>query len=294
VKSFLSELFQSNLSSQIFLLLWAALAWILGGKHGFFHWDKPLDRKKIPLSPLGFFFFFALFMFCSFFLSPLFSYFLKPLFFTDPTNDLLFISLSSALQVFTTFILLFWFSYAKQKETLFYFFHPPLQPLPSFWRNLLVSIASWWIIYPSISFIHEFLTSTTLFFFHLPRLPDQTAIEFLRNSMSSPSSFFLALLMILVFAPMTEELFFRGYLQNFFKKTLGRGSGMALSSFVFAFFHFSFRQGANNIPIIASLFLLGLSLGFLYERQNSLTAPILLHSFFNLSSVLNFVYLQGA
>ncbi len=293
MRGFLSELFQNSFYSQTLLFLWGALAVILVAKQGLFHLPPCVERKRIPVSFSGLCQVFALFVLSSLFLGPAFLYLLRQF---SPLFPLQVVSLSAfspTFQVFTTFLILIWFSYRFQKEALLFFFVPPIPERPLLFTNILISFLSWVFIFPIVTFAHQLLTSATLFLFHLPELPDQVAIEFLKMSLSSPMGFFFALLMIIVLAPITEELLFRGYLQNWLKKSLGRNAGVFFSSLGFAFFHFSFSQGLNNIPIICSLFILGLSLGFIYERQNSLSAPILLHSFFNLTSALNFAYLQG-
>jgi hypothetical protein len=294
MKGFLSELFQNSLYSQIFLFLWGSLGVILGSKLGLFTLPPSIDRKKIPVSFLSLLQIFALFVLATFFLGPVCQLLLRHCNSLFPTQSASFSPFSSAFQVFTTFLILIWFSFRFQKESLLFFFAPPIQARPSLMNNILVSLLGWLCIFPVVNFVHNLLTSAILYLFHLPELPDQVAVEFLKMSLSSTPAFFLALLMIIVLAPVTEELLFRGFLQNWLKKHLGRNPALFFSSLAFAFFHFSFLQGLNNIPIISTLFILGLALGFIYERQHSLSASILLHSFFNLASALNFAYLQGS
>ncbi|MEN9654812.1 MAG: hypothetical protein RL235_924, partial [Chlamydiota bacterium] len=48
-----------------------------------------------------------------------------------------------------------------------------------------------------------------------------------------------------------------------------------------------------NIPIIAALFTFSLFLGYVYERQRALIAPMGLHAMFNGISVLNLYFFGG-
>jgi uncharacterized protein len=294
MKSFLAELFQNSPTSLLLLFLWGSLAIILAIQKKLFSLPPEIDRKRIPSSFFSLWAPFVLFALLNFFLGPVFLYLIQQLthFFVLPGGlERVF---SSILQVFASFLILMWFSFSCLKETLFFFFAPPNENRPSMWNNISISFLFWWLLFPIVTFLHQLLSSFILYFVQLPQLPDQVALEFLKMSLSSPLAFFFALIILIVLAPITEELLFRGFLHNWLKKELGRTAALVLSSLCFALFHFSFSQGLNNIPILFSLFSLGLGLGFIYERQASLSAPILLHSFFNLISALNFAYLQGS
>ncbi len=293
MKGFWLELFQNSLYSALLLFLWGILGAIVAIHNRWFYLRPLQDRKKIPVSFSALCQVVTLFFLSVFLVGPLLLHLLQPLSSSFPIAGISFDSFSSFIPVFVTFLLLIRFSYSWHKDALFFFFAPPFVENPSIAKNAIASFFAWWILFPIVTFTHQLLTNATLFFFHLPNLPDQVAIEFLKMSLSSPLAFFLALLVLIIFAPVSEELLFRGYLQNWLKKQIGRNAALIVTSLCFAFFHFSTSQGLNNIPIIASLFTLGLGIGFVYERECSLSAPILLHSFFNCTSALNFAYLQG-
>ena len=82
-----------------------------------------------------------------------------------------------------------------------------------------------------------------------------------------------------VVAPLGEELLFRGFLQPALQRWIGRGIGILACAAFFAASHmdlFSFPQ----------LFLLGVALGYVYDRTRSLAAPVTLHLLFNGTTVL--------
>lgn len=114
--------------------------------------------------------------------------------------------------------------------------------------------------------------------------------ELVRNTDTTP--YFMA--MAVVFAPLAEELFFRGMLFPALAKRLGVGGGIALSAFVFAILHIgtgATADPAGNLLLAALIFPLGLLLAYSYHRRGTLVVPIALHAGFNLVSVLVLAYL---
>ncbi|HEX2844396.1 MAG TPA: type II CAAX endopeptidase family protein [Candidatus Limnocylindria bacterium] len=89
----------------------------------------------------------------------------------------------------------------------------------------------------------------------------------------------LAVVAIVLLAPVAEELFFRGVIFNAFLREGGRRWAFLGSSALFAVIHLSI---AAFVPI----FLLGLALAWVYHRTGSLVAPIVMHATVNGISVL--------
>lgn len=92
----------------------------------------------------------------------------------------------------------------------------------------------------------------------------------------------LSIIVLAVFiAPLVEELLFRGLLQSAIRSFVKRPwSGIILVSLVFATIH----QNAEHWP---ALFVLGVGLGYAYERSGSLLRPILIHAMFNGLTILS-------
>ena len=103
----------------------------------------------------------------------------------------------------------------------------------------------------------------------------------------------MVLFTIILLAPLIEEILFRGFLQTFIRQHLGSRQAIGITSLLFALFHYAPEQGLGNIPIVGSLLVLALFLGFVYEKRGSLLAPITLHACFNSISVLNLYFLGG-
>lgn len=134
--------------------------------------------------------------------------------------------------------------------------------------------------FPIVSFTNQGLELFNLFFFQ--RIgPDQNAVQYLKTSSDHPIYSILALMTIVVIAPFVEELLFRGVLQTYVKQFLGKKAAILVSSLAFAALHYASNQGIGNIPLLGSLFIFALYLGFIYERQQALIANITLHVVFN-------------
>jgi membrane protease YdiL (CAAX protease family) len=103
--------------------------------------------------------------------------------------------------------------------------------------------------------------------------------------MENPVLFPIIVILISIVVPVLEELLFRGCLQSWISQKLGKIKAILITSIVFALFHFSRSQGLSNLELFAALFVLSCYLGYLYERQQSLLAPIALHSIFNAISI---------
>jgi len=90
-----------------------------------------------------------------------------------------------------------------------------------------------------------------------------------------------------VIAPLLEEMLFRGFVQTTIRSFFGvRNSAwpaIAASSVFFAIMH----ADPGHWP---ALFVLGVCLGYSYEKSGSLFRPIFIHLFFNASSVAAALY----
>lgn len=154
------------------------------------------------------------------------------------------------------------------------------------------ALYSWLLAFPLVLSVSQIVEAILLKVFKITQLPDQMAVRFLKSTFDVPLHFFLAIGAIIVLAPLVEETLFRGFLQTYIRRHLGSKQAILITSFCFALFHYSAGQGLGNISIIVSLFVLALFLGFLYEKQGTIVAPMLLHASFNAVSVIN-LYLFG-
>lgn len=155
----------------------------------------------------------------------------------------------------------------------------------SLYRDCSIGIATWTLGFPLSLAIGQFFDLIIHVFFHAGSY-EQVAVHQFKIALQSPPLLASTLVSVLLFAPIAEEFLFRGLLQNFLKKFMQTKYALFLSSLIFALIHISQSQGFGNIPLVASLFAFGYFLGFIYERQGSLFAPISLHMIFNAISAV--------
>lgn len=156
----------------------------------------------------------------------------------------------------------------------------------SWYVHIGTGIIAWFVSYPLVLAFSQGLSLVLWHIFHHPFI-EQVAVQHVRHILANPLLFGLTALAIVTLVPVTEEFLFRGLLQTWLKhKFHHTWAAIALSSLVFALFHYSTQQGVTNIELLSSLFLLSCMLGYIYERQRSLWASVGLHGFFNLMSLL--------
>jgi membrane protease YdiL (CAAX protease family) len=90
----------------------------------------------------------------------------------------------------------------------------------------------------------------------------------------SVTSFALVSVFAVLFAPIYEEIAFRGFLFSGLRARLGPFGAAVTTSLLFALFH-------ANLDVLPVLFLLGLWLNGVRERTGGLMAPIAAHACYN-------------
>ena len=96
-------------------------------------------------------------------------------------------------------------------------------------------------------------------------------------------AFFTMSALVLIGAPLMEEILYRGILQEIaIRLGLGRWQAIVVVSVIFASMHL----GAADNSSLPTLFVLSLGFGWVYEKSGRLWAPIVMHSLFNLTNIL--------
>ena len=150
---------------------------------------------------------------------------------------------------------------------------------------LVVGSISWLISYPTVMIIGQLIAIVVHYMTQIT-VVEQLPVQHLKKIMEQPTLFYVTAAAIIFVVPIVEEVLFRGFLQTWLRRYLSVNGAIIASSCVFALCHFSVEQGIANIELVITLFLLSLFLGFSFERQQSLLAPIALHTIFNAMSVL--------
>lgn len=156
----------------------------------------------------------------------------------------------------------------------------------------LLKGAFWWFLAYPTALLFAFLVNLLVEFFvdFSPSL--QIAVVFLQNLKENSLLFAVTTFTLVILAPLSEEILFRGFLFTFLKKILPFKGALILSAFIFALFHFDPEQGYTNYSLLMALWILGMFLGWVYERERSLWSSIGLHAFFNFVSTIN-ILLEG-
>lgn len=153
-------------------------------------------------------------------------------------------------------------------------------------RSIAIGSLTYFLALPWVALFSAVLFfALTAYLGEPPPLVDQDAVRFLKSTFEDKLLFMEAVLAIALFVPIAEEILFRGLLQSTLSKYFPISFSIPATSLFFALMHYSDAQGYSNIQIVGSLFVLSIFLGFLYERQKTLFAPIALHITFNLMSV---------
>lgn len=87
-------------------------------------------------------------------------------------------------------------------------------------------------------------------------------------------AFSLLVVALVVLAPICEEIFFRGYMYPIMRNKMASGTAMLLNGVIFAAAHLEI---AGFLPRM----LLGYGLAYMYEKNRSLTSPIIGHALYN-------------
>ena len=89
-------------------------------------------------------------------------------------------------------------------------------------------------------------------------------------------------LVMVVVAPMFEELLFRGILQRSLRSRFPLGVALVVQAMAFGLFHFDPRRGMGNVGLLVVLSGIGLVLGIITQRNDGrLGASMLAHSLHN-------------
>lgn len=116
--------------------------------------------------------------------------------------------------------------------------------------------------------------------FHIPFEPQQLIRVFQR--LDTPAQMAGFVMLAVVVAPISEEMFFRGLLHGWFKSFMPTRLSIAITSLLFGAVHW-------HAPAFLPLTILGLALALVYEATASLWPSIALHAIFNLATLITMI-----
>jgi membrane protease YdiL (CAAX protease family) len=148
-------------------------------------------------------------------------------------------------------------------------------------RNLFWAIAGYLAFWPICTAIAAGATEVLKVLAPQWKPPEHTVLVFLQEPGESFAWKVLPWVLAGLIAPFFEEVFFRGLLLSWLRKT--SGSTWLAIVFTGAAFGIIHAPQWHLVPALASL---GLLLGYLYARTGSLTLVILFHVVFNLRTLV--------
>jgi len=132
------------------------------------------------------------------------------------------------------------------------------------------------LIYSLVAYLIFYLVLTVYSYVFQISPPE----EFIKLIKATP--FILNFLMVVIGAPIVEELLFRGFLFSQLKTTkLGIYGSIVLTSLIWTSIHLQY-----DLFLLIPIFLLGLFLGYLMLKYNSLYLVIIVHAVHNLQATL--------
>lgn len=151
--------------------------------------------------------------------------------------------------------------------------------------DFLIGVGTSFIAFPLVQILGKVIHHLKTLFIAGPDVY-QRPVQQVMDALSTPDRFFSLVFIVIVIAPVLEELLFRSGMQRLFRRRFNLFFSIGLTSIAFAGAHYRSDQGWSNIEILGALFFLSCLLGYLYEKRESVWAPIGLHASFNLLTVL--------
>lgn len=284
-----------SISSVILFGMLAVITFTLARKRNFFSQVSESDNWLFPIRWFHVASIFAIYFGVAAVISPIIAKILQNVLFAHPKANTL-LSYASWVNFINSSIILF--------LILCFLFCIPRIIRKNIWmkqnftahlyrKDFYFACLAWIISFPIVVFVNQLFDFLLSNVFSIHIMPEQLAVYFLKMTFGNSFYLSLAVITIIIFAPIVEEILFRGFLQSFIRQHLGSKQAIFITSVLFALFHYSPEQGFSNLTIIASLFTFSLFLGLAYEKRQSLPSPIMLHSLFNAVNVCNLYFLGG-
>lgn len=148
--------------------------------------------------------------------------------------------------------------------------------------NMRQGIKRYLITLPVIILAGFVINLISSYYGHTPEMQDVV-----RWVLEEKSVFILVSLMFFgtVIAPVIEEIIFRGFLQPALKNSLGGRYAIVVSASLFAAVHM-------DIFAFFQIFILGILLGYLYEKTQTLVASVVVHILHNSLTLIFLLYFR--
>ena len=186
-------------------------------------------------------------------------------------NDNFRMILNSSMLDTLGVIFILYFSVGEYKEKLI----AVGLSLKSFARNVFYGLVAYIAIIPVLLGVLALIAFLANMIKYVPE--KQPVVELFLKEKNAPFLIYTSLFAAIV-GPMIEELFFRGFMYNAFKKRIGIFWAMVITAATFATLH---SHVVGFLPIMV----LGMLLAYMYEKTGTLVSSITVHMVHNLSMV---------
>jgi membrane protease YdiL (CAAX protease family) len=147
-----------------------------------------------------------------------------------------------------------------------------------------IDIAFLWGIIIAITSLILIITIGAILLYFGYDLSDASNIPELEQYFTLPTIIFL-----IIFQPLAEEIFFRGFLLEKIDSLIGEKSAIIITSLLFGIAHLSF---GNVYPAITTG-IIGILLAFIVIKTQNLYSAITAHIFFNIASFSMYIFAQS-
>lgn len=120
-----------------------------------------------------------------------------------------------------------------------------------------------------------------------PEDPPRQGITEVAERIEGGMTTLVFLFLIVVVAPLVEELVFRGVLLSRLRRTMGPKAAIVTSAAVFSLIHLVDPDAVFAVP---GLFVIGVALGWAALRRGNLSLPIFIHAGVNLTGALVLIF----
>lgn len=149
--------------------------------------------------------------------------------------------------------------------------------------TLAKQLAFWLPLFILLVFLYS-LAMKSIFHYEVP--VHESVSMLLKQKVMLPMIIFL----VSILGPFCEEILFRGFIYTALRKRLGIYIGIIVSSLIFTLVH-SFEYA--GLLALFPIFILGIILAYLYERNKSLYPSIFLHACYNFAALGIFLITGG-
>jgi membrane protease YdiL (CAAX protease family) len=140
-----------------------------------------------------------------------------------------------------------------------------------------------WAALGLVALVAMLLASSLLYEFTALQPAESALVQF---GQEQPVFFLYLVPMTVLLVGPAEELLFRGVVQGALQRGYGTWPGLVGASALFALIHWSSYIGEGRVVTLATIFVLGGLLGYLYTRTDNILVPAAAHGLFNAAQFL--------